>query len=57
MKPDPDLVAVEVLIVVTFTGCGSVSTVRRSAEDAGDVQVHESSKGESEQGPSKYEPL
>jgi hypothetical protein len=37
MKPDPDLVAVEVSIVVTFTWRGGVSSVRRSAEDAGDV--------------------
>ena len=37
MKPDPDLVTVEVFIVVTFTWRGGVSSVRRSAEDAGDV--------------------
>ena len=57
MKPDPDLVAVEVLIIVTFTWCGRVSSIRRSAEDAGDVQVHESSKSKSEQSSSKDEPL
>ena len=57
MKPDPDLVAGEVLIVVTFTWCCGVSSVRRSAEDSGDVQVHEPSKSKSEQGSSKNEPL
>ena len=34
MKPDPNLVAVEVLVVVTFTWRSGVSSVRRSAEDA-----------------------
>ena len=57
MKPDPDLVAVEVSIVVTFTWRGGVSSVRRSAEDARNVQVHESGKSEPEQGSSEDEPL
>lgn len=56
MKPDPDLVAVEVLIVVTLAWRSGVRSTRRSAEDTRDVQVHKSSKGESEQCSSKDEP-
>lgn len=56
MEPDPDLVAVEVLIVVTFAWRSGVRSTRRSAEDTRDVQVHKSSKGESEQCSSKDEP-
>ena len=56
MKPNTDLVAVEVLIVVTFTRRSVVRSIVRSAEDTGDVQIHQSSKSESEQGSSKDEP-
>jgi hypothetical protein len=48
MEPDTDLVSVEVLIVIAFAWRGVVCACRRSAEDTRDVQVHESSKGESE---------
>jgi hypothetical protein len=48
MKPDTDLVSVEVLVVVAFAWRGVVCACRRSAKDTGDVQVHESSNGESE---------
>lgn len=57
MKSDSNLVAVERLIVVAFTWRSVVYSVVGSAEDTGDVQVHESSKGESEQGSSEDEPL
>jgi hypothetical protein len=49
MKPDADLVSVKVLIVIAFAWCSVVCACRGSAEDTRDVQVHESSKGESEQ--------
>jgi hypothetical protein len=57
MESDPDLVAVEVLIVVTFTRRSVIRPIVRSAEDTGDVQIHPSSKSESEQGSSEDEPL
>jgi hypothetical protein len=57
MESDPDLVAVEVLIVVTFTRRSVIRPIVRSAEDTGDVQIHQSSKSESEQGSSEDEPL
>lgn len=57
MKSDSDLVAVEVLIVVTFTRRSVVRSIVRSTEDARDVQIHQSSKGEPEQGSSEDEPL
>ena len=57
VKPDPDLVAVEGLIVITFAWRSVICPIGRSAEDTGDVQIHETSKGESEQGASEDEPL
>jgi len=57
VKSDSDLVAVEGLIVVTFTRRSVVRSIVRSAEDTGDVQIHQSSKSESEQGSSEDEPL
>jgi hypothetical protein len=56
MKPDTDLVSVKVLVVIAFARCGVVCACRRSAEDTRDVQVHKSSKGESEQSSSEDEP-
>jgi hypothetical protein len=56
VKPDPDLIAIEVPIVVTFAWCSVVCSIGWSAEDARDVQVHESGKSEPEQDSSKDEP-
>jgi hypothetical protein len=56
VKPDPDLVAVEGLVVVAFAWRSVVRSIDRSAEDTRDVQVHESGKSESEQSSSKDEP-
>jgi hypothetical protein len=57
VKSDPYLVAIEVLVVVTFAWRSVVCPIDRPAEHAGDVQVHESGKSESEQGSCKDEPF
>lgn len=57
VKSDPDLVPVEGLVVVAFTRRSVVRSIVGSAEDTRDVQVHQSSKGKSEQGSSEDEPL
>ena len=57
VKSDTYLVAIEVLIVITFARCSVVCSIGRSAEDAGDVQIHKPGKRENEQGSSKDEPL
>jgi hypothetical protein len=56
MESDTDLVSVKVLVVVAFAWRGVVCACRRSAEYTGDVQVHESSERESQQGSGKDEP-
>jgi hypothetical protein len=48
MKPDADLVTIKVLVVIAFTWRSVVGSRDWSAEDAGDVQVHQSSESESE---------
>jgi hypothetical protein len=48
MESDTDLVAVEVLVVIAFAWSRAVASVGRSAEDAVDVQVHETGESETE---------
>jgi hypothetical protein len=48
MESDTVLVAVEVLVVIAFAWSRAVASVGRSAEDAVDVQVHETGESETE---------
>lgn len=46
MEPDPNLVSVEVLVVIAFTWRGMIRAIHGTAEDARDVEIHQSSECE-----------
>lgn len=40
MEPDPDLVAVKIIVVVAFSGCGMIGPIGRSTKGAREIQIH-----------------